>query len=319
MVRFNVRAASGRGATLVGAGLAVLADRVVGEPPACVHPVAAFGRLMTAVERHAYRDDRAAGVAYAVGGTLAAAAVGGGLRRLGGRAGATFVAAEAAVAGRMLADAALDVGASLTAHDLETARARLPALVGRDAAELDEAGVARAAVESVAENTVDAVVAPALWAAALGAPGVLAYRAINTLDAMVGHRSARYERFGWAAARLDDAANWIPARATALAVMALRPRRAAAVWHAVRCDAPVHPSPNAGVAEAAFAGALGVRLGGRNRYGDRVEDRGQLGTGRTVVCEDIDQAIRLSRHVSLAVAGALIAASVIAGLLPSWR
>src|SRR5204863_6463621 len=124
--------------------------------------------------------------------------------------------------------------------------------VGRDPSELDESGVARAVVESVAENTVDAVVAPACWAAVFGAPGVLAHRAVNTLDAMVGHRSARYARFGWAAARLDDGAAWVPARLTAVLVALVRPRAARLVWQAVRRDAPAHPSPNAGVAEAAF-------------------------------------------------------------------
>src|SRR5262249_41107178 len=156
-----------------------------------------------------------------------------------------------------------------------------------------EKEVARAAVESVAENTVDAVVAPALWAALAGAPGVLAYRAVNTLDAMVGHRSTRYARFGWASARLDDAANWVPARVTAALVAAARPARAAAIASAVRHQAPAHPSPNAGVAEAAFAAALGVRLGGRNAYGDRVELRPALGDGPPPAPADVARAVRL--------------------------
>src|SRR5918994_1614068 len=121
----------------------------------------------------------------------------------------------------------------------------------------------------VAANTVDAVVAPALWTAVVGAPGAFAYRAVNTLDAMVGHRSLRYEHFGWASARLDDLAGLIPARVTAGLVAAVRPRSAARVARAVRDDAPAHPSPNAGIAEAAFPAPLGLRLGGTNRYGDR--------------------------------------------------
>ena len=157
------------------------------------------------------------------------------------------------------------------------------------------AGVARAVIETLAENTVDAVTAPLFWAAVGGAPAVLAHRAVNTLDAMVGHRTERYRRFGWAAARADDVANWVPARLTGLAVAAVRPSRAGAIARAVRRDAPAHPSPNGGVVEAAFAAALGVRLGGRNTYGDVVEDRGTLGTGPPPGSADIRAAIHLAR------------------------
>jgi adenosylcobinamide-phosphate synthase len=124
---------------------------------------------------------------------------------------------------------------------------------------------------------------------------------------MVGHRSARYARFGWAAARLDDAAAWVPARLTAAAVMAVRPRSAGAVWRSVRGDAPAHPSPNAGVAEAAFAAALGVRLGGVNRYGERVEARPGLGHGRPAQAADIAASVRLAGDVGRALTVALVA------------
>ncbi len=301
----------------LAAAAAVLADEVIGEPPAAIHPVAAFGRLMTSVERRTYRDGRRAGVVHLGVGVGVALAAGVGLRRLCGRAGATLVAAELALSGRMLARTALDVQARLDRSELESARAAVPALVGRDPTGLDEDEMARAVVESVAENTVDAVVAPVLWAAAFGAPGVLAHRAVNTLDAMVGHRSARYERFGWAAARADDAMGWIPARVTAAAVAAVRPRSARAVWRTVRHDAPAHPSPNAGVAEAAFAAALGLRLGGVNRYGERVELRPPLGSGRGATPADIARAAVLARDVGRAVAvavGALGAGATVAGL-----
>src|SRR5206468_9435838 len=139
-------------------------------------------------------------------------------RLAGGLVRSTALATYVAVAGRGLTDAAGAVGAALEEDDLDRARALLPTLVGRDPTGLDEKEIARAVVESVAENTVDAVVAPALWAVALGAPGTLGYRAVNTLDAMVGHRSARYLQYGWASARLDDLANWVPARVTALLV-----------------------------------------------------------------------------------------------------
>jgi adenosylcobinamide-phosphate synthase len=219
----------------------------------------------------------------------------------------TGAATTVAVSGRMLGQEARRVGDALTRGDLDRARRLLPSLVGRDPTGLDEAEVARAVVESVAENTVDAVVAPALWAAALGGAGALGYRAANTLDSMVGHHSPRYERFGWASARLDDALGWVPARVTAVLVAAVRPVRAGAVLRAVRRDAPAHPSPNAGVAEAAFAAALGVHLGGTNRYGERVEERPALGDGPPPAAADVDRAVTLSRDVTLALVAALLA------------
>src|SRR5262249_21653299 len=153
------------------------------------------------------------------------------------------------------------------------------------------------AIESVAENTVDAVVAPLLWAAAAGAPGVLGHRAVNTLDAMVGHRSPRYDHFGTAAARLDDALNWPAARLTAALAVVLGDDARGAV-RAWRRDAPAHPSPNAGRAEAAFAGALGLRLGGPLAYAGREEARPYLGDGRAPGPEDVRRAVRLAWAVT---------------------
>jgi adenosylcobinamide-phosphate synthase len=225
--------------------------------------------------------------------------------------GSTAAASYLAVAGRALGEAALDVASALGRDDLERARALMPALVGRDPSALDQKELARATVESVAENTVDAIVAPALWAALGGAPAVLAYRAVNTMDAMVGHHSGRYHHYGWASARLDDMAGWLPARATAVLVAAVRPAAAADVLRIVRRDAAAHPSPNAGVAEAAFAAALGLRLGGENRYRDRTEVRPNLGDGRPAEPADIPCAVRLSRDVSLALAAALIGYGVL--------
>jgi adenosylcobinamide-phosphate synthase len=285
----------------LGAAAAILLDLAVGEPPAPLpHPVALFGSLMLGVEHALWRDQRAAGVVHATVGVTIGAVAGAATR-------STTAATYVAVAGRLLHRTALDVVAALDGGDLDHARALLPALAGRDPADLDEAEVARAVVESVAENTVDAVVAPALWGAVLGGAGALGYRAVNTLDSMVGHRSDRYRRYGWASARLDDIANWVPARLTAALVAAVRPRAAPAVWRSVRRDAPSHPSPNSGVAEAAFAAALGIRLGGVNRYGDRLEHRAPLGGGRPPHPDDVRRAVRLSRDVSLALAGALAA------------
>jgi adenosylcobinamide-phosphate synthase len=291
----------------VAAGAGVLADDVAGEPPAAVHPVAAFGRFMIAVEDITYRDHRGAGIIHLAVGATVALAAGFTLRRLIGRTAATFVATELAVSGRMLARTAHELAAHLDRADVGAARGALPSLVGRDPTALDPAEIARAVVESVAENTVDAVVAPVVWAAVTGAPGVLVHRAVNTLDSMVGHRSARYSRFGWASARTDDALAWVPARLTAIAVAAVRPGATRLIWRAVRHDAPAHASPNAGVAEAAFAAALGLRLGGTNRYGDRVEHRAIVGTGRAPKANDIEAAVRLARDVRWALAGGLVA------------
>ncbi|MHB1549101.1 MAG: adenosylcobinamide-phosphate synthase CbiB [Acidimicrobiales bacterium] len=286
----------------VAAGLGV--DRVLGEPRGVPHPVALFGRAMGAVEVRRYAPDILSGAIYA--------AIGLGLGALGGAVvRSTLVATYIAVCGRSLCDTAGEIGAALEARDLDRARSLLPSLVGRDPRGLDEVGVSRAVVESVAENTVDAVIAPALWAVFAGAPGALGYRAVNTMDAMVGHRSERYRRFGTAAARADDLANWLPARLTAILVAAARPRRGVDVWRAVRADAPAHPSPNAGVAEAAFAAALGIRLGGQNRYGDMTEDRPHLGVGREAGLGDIDAAIRLSRDCTVVLGFGLLASSLV--------
>jgi adenosylcobinamide-phosphate synthase len=189
--------------------------------------------------------------------------------------------------------------------DIEAARRLLPSLCGRDPARLDGAGLTRAALESVAENTSDAQVAPLLWATLGGTSGALIYRAINTLDSMIGHRSPRYVRFGWAAARLDDAANYIAARATAALVVMCAPVVGGSPSGSVRAwreDAARHPSPNAGVVEAAFAGALGVRLGGPTQYLHELQIRPTLGSGAQPTVDDLRRAVVLSRAVQAAAA-----------------
>ncbi len=184
--------------------------------------------------------------------------------------------------------------------------------MGRDPSTLDGVGIARACVESIAENSADAVVAPLFWGAVAGVPGLVGYRAINTLDAMWGHRNERYREFGWAAARLDDVANWLPARATvAINAALVGPRGAAEVIRIVRRDAPAHPSPNAGPVEASWAAALGVRLGGTNHYDGVDEDRGHLGDGPPVTVDDIPRATRHLRNLSTAALVAVVSARVI--------
>ncbi len=303
----------------VGLAVGYLADRVIGDPRRG-HPVAGFGLAASWLERRCYADRQAAGMVHTGVLVGAATALGAALERRNANRPAvavmtTAVATWAVLGGRSLSREAATVAGQLADGRLIAARNQVGHLVGRDTAELTPDEVARATVESLAENTSDAVVAPLLWGAVAGLPGLLGYRAANTLDAMIGHRSPRYLRFGWAAARLDDVANWVPARLAALATAAWAPlvggtaRRAIGV---ICRDAGGHPSPNAGTVEAAFAGALDVRLGGRNTYQGTVEDRGVLGDGRPVAVTDIDRASRLAWAVS-------ISALVMAVLLRGWR
>jgi adenosylcobinamide-phosphate synthase len=290
-------------------------DRVIGDPQSAGHPVAVFGRAAGRVERVLYRDSRAAGVlhvALCVGGAVALGVVmaQAGRGRIASvlRVGSVAGAAWAVLGGTTLAREGLHMAEALEDGDLERARKRLPHLCGRDPSGLGAEELARATVESLAENTSDAVVAPLFWGAVAGVPGLLGYRAVNTLDAMVGHKSERYLRFGWAAARLDDVANYVPARLTALLTVLAGPDRRGA-WSVVRRDGHRHPSPNAGRCEAAFAGALGVTLGGTNVYGSRVEHRPTMGDGPRPGVADIRRAVRLTRAVSMgAAAGAVVLA-----------
>ncbi|ATZ27419.1 cobalamin biosynthesis protein [Streptomyces lavendulae] len=300
----------------VTAGL--IGDRILGDPRRG-HPVAAFGRTAAAVEGALWRDDRARGALHTLVCAGGAAAVGAlGARAVRSRPAAVRIALTAAatwavVGGTSLGREARAIGGALAAGDADVARERLPHLCGRDPHALDEQQMARAVVESVAENTSDAVVGALVWGAVAGVPGLLAFRAVNTLDAMVGHRSPRYLRYGWASARLDDLAGWPGARLTALAAVAAGPDRRGAV-RAWRADAAAHPSPNAGPVEASFAGALGVRLGGTLSYGGRVEHRAVLNgaAGRPVAVADIDRAVRLSRRVTWLALGACVAGRALA-------
>jgi adenosylcobinamide-phosphate synthase len=305
----------------VGLALGYALDALAGDPAAW-HPVAGFGRVCRAVEERCYADSRRRGAACttALVGTpvLAGAAAERAARRWPVvQVLTTAVATWLVLGGRSLSREAGMVHDHLAHGDLAAAREQVTHLVGRDPSVLDGDGVARATVESVAENTSDAVVAPLLWGAVAGPAGLLGYRAVNTLDAMVGHRSPRYLRFGWAAARLDDLVNVVPARVTALVAAAVSPLvggpAAGGVVPALRawwCDAGRHPSPNAGPVEAAFAGALGISLGGVNTYGSVVEDRGRLGSGPGARVQDIPRAVRLARLVdAVALTVAVTAAS----------
>ncbi|MFF5478521.1 cobalamin biosynthesis protein [Streptomyces sp. NPDC012935] len=284
-----------------GAAAGLLGDLLLGDPRRG-HPVAVFGRTAAAVERVLWRDHRAWGAVHTAVCAGGAVALGATAARLVRTSPATAVALTGAatwavVGGTSLAREARVIGQALEAGDIEGARARLPHLCGRDPQALDADGIARAVVESVAENTSDAVVGALVWGAVAGVPGLVGFRAVNTLDAMVGHKSPKYRRYGWASARLDDLAGWPGSRLTAVlaAVAGGDPRGAVRAW---RADAAKHPSPNAGPVEASFAGALGVRLGGTLSYGGRVEHRPVLnGDGRAVGTQDIERAVRLSKRV----------------------
>ena len=281
--------------------------------------MALFGSAAAALERRTYRDARWAGVVHTAGLLAVTGAIGfvaqgsrRGLRETAAVAAATYVAAG----GTSLCRTGEQMVGLLTAGDVDGARALLPSLCGRDPAVLDAAGLTRAALESIAENTSDAQVGPLVWAALGGAPAVLMYRAVNTLDAMIGNRSPRYARFGWAAARADDLANLLAARFTGLCVVACAPVVGGSPAEALRAwrrDARRHPSPNAGVAEASFAGALGVRLGGPTQYAHELEIRPTLGDGRVPEVADLDRAVRLSRAVQLLAAAVVIVAVSVAG------
>ena len=292
-------------------------DVLFGDPRR-LHPVAGFGRWATAVERQVYAPTRSAGIRYtavAAGAPVVAAAAASYLTRHRPAVRAALVAATtwAVLGGRSLRREAQMMAASLEQDDIAAARRRLPNLCGREPSGLDASELARATVESVAENTSDAVVAPLFWGSVAGLPGLVGYRAVNTLDAMVGHRNSRYRNFGTASARADDIANLIPSRLTALLTCLAAPMVGGSPIRALRTwlrDGGKHPSPNAGQCEAAMAGALAVRLGGRNVYFGHTEDRPTLGTGPRPGPDDIRRASRLSRVVGLSALAVCVAAAL---------
>ncbi len=245
------------------------------------HPVTWIGALIAALERRLNRPGAAPAARIALGGatTLAVVALAAGAAAAvaallpGGWPGILLTGLLAAplVATRSLHDHVAAVARPLAAGDLAGARAAVAMIVGRDPERLDTAGTARAALESLAENASDGVIAPLFWGVALGLPGIAGYKALNTLDSMIAHRSPRYLHFGRIAARADDVANWIPARLTALLIALASPRPRQALATTLR-DARRHRSPNAGWPEAAMAGGLGIRLSGPRSYGEGIRD-----------------------------------------------
>jgi adenosylcobinamide-phosphate synthase len=304
--------------------LALLIELMLGYPDwtfrTIGHPVTWIGRLIDALERTLNRaqdsppTQRAKGIVALVILVAGVGVIASLVVLLFDRLPFGFILV-AALASTLLAQRSLyrhvaDVAAALERHGLEAGRKTVARIVGRDPQTLDEAGVARAAIESLAENFSDGVVAPALWMAIAGLPGAAIYKAINTADSMIGHRSPRYRWFGWAAARLDDLVNLPASRMSAaliIAAAALTNRAsAAAAWGAVRCDAPHHRSPNAGYPEAAIAGALGLTLAGPRRYDGVLVDDSFMGDGRReATAADIRAALSLYRRADALLIGVI--------------
>jgi len=311
---------------------ALLLDALFGEPDwlyrRVPHPVAWLGARIEAGEAMWNRDDHSEaarfrhGLALTLAVTLSVLAVGLGLGLIFWAIpmGWLLEAALAAMllAGRDLYDHVAAVARNL-ARSLPEGRAAVAHIVGRDPDTLDEGGVARAALESLAENFSDGVVAPLTWYLLLGLPGLLAYKAINTLDSMLGHHTPRYEAFGKAAARLDDWVNFVPARLAGglmvLAALVLPSAQAGRAWRTMWRDAPRHRSPNAGWQEAALAGALGFALAGPRVYPGETVDDPWMGDGRAdLTPQDIRAGLRL--YLAAGVATALLIAGLWAA---AWR
>jgi adenosylcobinamide-phosphate synthase len=296
--------------------LALAVDAVLDWPSAIHarvgHPVTWIGALIAALDQSFNREGssdsthRMAGICVALAVIAVVTVVAWACAAMlpGGWPGLILAAILAwpLVAARSMHDHVDAVVRPLMAGDLPAARQAVSMIVGRDPSQLDAAGIARAATESLAENTSDGIVAPLFWGAIFGLPGIAAYKAINTLDSMIGHRTPRYEAFGWAAARIDDVANLIPARLTGLlfAIVSVRPRLAlATMWR----DAHHHRSPNAGWPEAAMAGALGIRLSGPRIYEGRLSQEPWLnGEAPDPTAADLNRALALYRRAMLVLA-----------------
>lgn len=289
--------------------VALIVDLVVGDPDCITHPVIIMGQLIAGTENMLRREQQTAKVQKMAGISLVLITIS--LSYGLGRILVTITSSihknlgiatsiwliSTTIAAKGLRQEAMAIYQLLKTGELDGARRAVGRIVGRDVANLDEASVIRATVESVAENTVDAVTAPLFFAMIGGAPLALAYRAVNTMDSMIGYKNQRYQYFGWAAARLDDMANYIPARLTALLLVlsaALLGLDSKNGWHMLRRDRLKHPSPNSGFPEAAVAGALQIRLGGESSYQGQASFRPYLGEPQQepIPCH-IHQAVRL--------------------------
>ena len=306
--------------------IALLVDAVIGDPRWLPHPVRLMGWLTGLLDRALNRESHGEGARMLLGAVAVVAVVG--ASAAAGWAVAHHAAgiawgwvAELALvtvllAQRTMVDHMVRVARALDAG-VEPAREAVRHIVGRDVRALDEPAIARAAIESGAENYSDGVVAPAFWYLLLGLPGLLAYKAINTMDSMIGHRSPRHHAFGRWAARLDDAVNWVPARIAggliALAALFLPGAAPGRAWRTMLRDAPKHSSPNAGWPEAAMAGALGLTLLGPRHYeGEAAADAAWLGDGRKeATAGDLRRTVRVFAAACVLVA--VLTAAIAAG------
>lgn len=306
-----------------GIPVGIALDAIVADPPNELHPVAWFGSWAGFLERHMYKDNSLAGASYWLAAVAPVAAFGVGLDLFGRRFPAlrpivTSIVTWAVTGARSLQSEGDKMAEKLDWGELAEARQQLGNLCGRDARGMDEHELARATIESMAENASDAVVASIFWGAVLGNTGMLVHRAANTLDAMVGYHNDRYEHFGKVSAKIDDALNYIPARITGLLGILSAPSVGGKIEKTARVvfkDSRNHPSPNGGWCESAWAGAINVRLGGRNVYpGGVVEDRGTLNAqGRKPAARAVRKAAKLVGVVTAAAAGIAGAALFIRG------
>jgi adenosylcobinamide-phosphate synthase len=298
---------------------AIVLDLLIGDPRWLPHPVILIGKGISLLEKRLLpgRAKRRNGIMLTLVITLISFLIIWGLIAVslwihpwvGYAVNTWLIATTIAIKG--LKDAAMLVYEPLSRGDLSEARKYTGYIVGRDTEGLDASELSRATVETVAENTVDAVISPLLYALIGAAPLAMLYRATNTLDSMVGYRNAKYLQFGWASARLDDVLNWIPARLTGLFLVVVsllyRHTSAKCSLRAVITFAHLHPSPNSGIPEAAVAGGLGIQLGGLNQYGGVTSERARLGwPNRPIDKEDIIHTVRLLYGVSYFVMGGLL-------------
>ena len=295
--------------------IAYLVDRLIGDPRFLVHPVVIIGKGITFLEkliRKLFSKEKYLQMA----GLLFPIVIVGGIFCLVTLVlyGASLVnhwlaialdiwLISTTIATKGLGDAGMEVYRFLKSKDLDHARKSLAMIVGRDTENLDESEISRGAVETVAENIVDAIISPLFYALIGGAPLAMAYRATNTLDSMVGYKNEKYQNLGWASARLDDVLNYIPARLTAILLLGacwLEKLAVRNAWRMIKRDARLHPSPNSGITEAGVAGALGVQLGGTNFYQGIASNRAKMGEPtRLLEANDIIKTVKIMKLTSM--------------------
>ncbi len=281
--------------TIVATALALMLDRKIGDPPSSFHPVAYFGQLANWTERLLYKDSYFAGAVSTM--VLVGFPLGLSITSSPYPVAASVLVQYFCISDRQLRDVVCEVVRSVELGDLKRARITVGKIVGRSTRDMSESEVLRAAFESLAENSSDGAVAPIFYGTLLGDAGAVIYRCVNTLDSMFGHRNKKYERFGYVSARFDDLVNLIPSRLTWLCVYLLSSRSTRRRIRKATAQARAHPSPNAGVVEAGFAGRFDVEVGGVNIYDGVAEERVRFGGDKTVTTEDLKQAIIFERRV----------------------